>query len=724
MGCVSTPPADAPTPPPTPLTTRPTEAERQQRAALTAAIGEGALSPEDFAARYPTTFATSLPYDPRQATGLSTIQASPLQLNADELDALGRKGFAITERRRFPTFTYGYASIYMADLPLYVSADSVLHAVHSSYDDILAAIETASLAPELDAMLASMRARLDGGAAASLGAQPRADADLYVTVAYGLLRGSFVAPTRAGGSAAEARALFDAAQAGAGTRAVRLFGTEREEDFSQYRPRAHYTDTPELQRYFRAMMWLGRTDLRILETQSDGTQLLRRRQLLGAYALRDAMDDAALARWRRIDRAIGAFVGESDNMTLDQLAPLLRDLRVDNAAALAGLSDQTIADAIRAGSYGAQRIASHLMTNGLGRGTLPLSSSFLLMGQRYVLDSHVFSNVVYDRVAGGSVRRMMPDPLDAAFAALGNDQAGALLGDSLRRYGYARDLHAMRVLADAHGDAYWNANLYNRWMASLRTLSPRAAMDPAAAQGLPTVARTEAWGRRILNTQLASWAELRHDTLLYAKQSYTTGAVCEFPDAYVEPYPAFWSALGEYARRGEEVVATLDLAAPLGDRVRAYFPRLREVAGRLRDMAESQRAGRAFTAEQMAFINEAVSVQTICGSATSMGWFPRLYFNNASATDFDPTIADVHTQPTDESGNPVGRVLHVGTGSPRLMVVTVETCNGPRAYAGLASTYLERVTERYDRLTDERWAEAIRAQNPADPPWLAPVVTR
>ena len=41
------------------------------------------------------------------------------------------------------------------------------------------------------------------------------------------------------------------------------------------------------------------------------------------------------------------------------------------------------------------------MVNGLAEGTLPLSRSFLLLGQRYVVDSHVFSNVVYDRVQRG-----------------------------------------------------------------------------------------------------------------------------------------------------------------------------------------------------------------------------------------------------------------------------------------------------------------------------------
>src|SRR5690606_40805394 len=57
--------------------------------------------------------------------------------------------------------------------------------------------------------------------------------------------------------------------------------------------------------------------------------------------------------------------------------------------------------------------------------------------------------------------------------------------------------------------------------------------DPAAV-GMPEITGTEAWNRRILNTQLASWAELRDDTLLYAKQSYTGVPGCEYPDAYVE----------------------------------------------------------------------------------------------------------------------------------------------------------------------------------------------
>ena len=82
----------------------------------------------------------------------------------------------------------------------------------------------------------------------------------------------------------------------------------------------------------------------------------------------------------------------------------------------------------------------------------------------------------------------------------------------------------------------------------------------------------------------------------------------------------------------------------------------------------------------------------------------------------------MHTQPTDEGGAPVGGVLHIGTGYARILVVVTEGCSGLRAYAGLASSYFERVTENFERLTDEAWAEQMPAA--ADPAWLSSIVAR
>ena len=47
----------------------------------------------------------------------------------------------------------------------------------------------------------------------------------------------------------------------------------------------------------------------------------------------------------------------------------------------------------------------------------------------------------------------------------------------------------------------------------------RLADSTRSAKGYPSFMRNEAWTDKSLNTSLGSWAELRHDTILYAKQS-------------------------------------------------------------------------------------------------------------------------------------------------------------------------------------------------------------
>jgi hypothetical protein len=293
------------------------------------------------------------------------------------------------------------------------------------------------------------------------------------------------------------------------------------------------------------MMWLGRIDFRLIETQSNGDLVFYRRQFDAMLALNALFDEQNRARHQSIDEVIETFVGESDNLKVSELARLLADLGAPPNAAAVDVPDQRVAQAILDGGYGAQRIASDIMVHGTAhQGPLPLHRAFLVFGQRYALDSHVFSNVVYDRIPA---MRMMPKTLDAAFAALHNDQAGVMLDDELRKFPYAPNLASMRVLADSHGPEFWNGNLYNLWLSSLRALSPTAEMSDPASAGMPAVTATEPWQRRLLNTQLGSWAELRHDTILYVKQSYTSVSLCEFPDAYVEPYPEFFSAIERFA---------------------------------------------------------------------------------------------------------------------------------------------------------------------------------
>lgn len=660
----------------------------------------------------------SLGYDPSSAEFLDKIQASALALNDGELAKLKTNGFVIAPRQGFPTFVKGYAAIYSEHLPVYISADAILEAVHSSYDELLKNTEQAALIPKVHNLLGNVHKALGAHA----GAEGAADLDLYLAVALSLLSGQTVGPV-AGADAAAINDIVEKANAATGLVSLTLFGDKRDEDTSQFVPRGHYTDTEELSRYFRAMMWLGRIDFRLIETLPDGSTELRRPQVNAAFLLHQLLSAVDFNAWEQVDSALQVFVGTSDYMVVPELGALLTELGGYDAALAA--DDATLKAAIISGGYGMQLIASHIAVNGGVVDTLPLNRSFALFGQRYVLDSHVFSQVVYDRTKD---LRMMPNPLDAAYAALGNDAALPLLQSELATYGvsYPGRLEGARVLSDAHGEDFWSASLYNLWLGALRELSPKASelADPVAA-GLPKIATTEPWSRRILNTQLGSWAELRHDTLLYAKQSYTGVPACEFPDAYVDPYPEFYTRLAQYAELGTTL--TNDLASDLGPyqaMVADYFTNLHSSMSMLAEMAESQRSGTEFTEAQMAFINDAVRIEQQTAGCTTInvpdGWLADLYLEPHKSIEFEPTIADVHTQPADEMGNTVGKVLHVATGVPRLMVTTVDTCQGPRAYVGVTFAYHEKVTEGFKRYTDEEWAPL--APEAEEVSWMTPVL--
>ena len=196
-----------------------------------------------------------------------------LHLTAGERTLLQRNGSMVSERHRGSFGGYYYA-IYRKDLPVFVSADAILHAIHRSYDDLLATAELRCLQPALEQALAKMQAgwpalneryRSDSAMRPSL-----ADIDVYVTVAMRLLL-----PSRQVASQGRNDAMVDQIMTLAREQRpaqIALFNERmRDYDFSQLKPRGHYVNEehPELADYFRSMMWLGRTEFRLSSPPAD-----------------------------------------------------------------------------------------------------------------------------------------------------------------------------------------------------------------------------------------------------------------------------------------------------------------------------------------------------------------------------------------------------------------------------------------------------------------------
>lgn len=664
--------------------------------------------------------------DPMTAKYMSLIDPA-LALTQAEKDHISKEGFAVLDRQRFPTFAEAALKVYELDLPILVTSDMILHALHASYDEILKTLEKGVLIDAVGTMLADMHGAVPqvDTKGDALAKDALADVDLYLTVARSLLADAPVASV--GGPAVDdkASALLDlvAAEQMAGTE---IFGAPRKMDFSQFKPRGHYEGDPELERYFRAMMWLGRVDLRLMEFDAlAGEWIFRKRQLAAALVMHGAMQ-AANARdmWHQADDLIGMMVGPVDYLDMLSLDRVLDDMGWTGPADVALASTDALEDLagrLVAGVYGSQQIASHyLETDPYSSEPTPLAPSFALLGQRFTVDSHVFSNVVYDRVIhnGQKVQRVLPNPIDAMFV-LGNDQALPLLADDLKAHPYQGALHVMRHLVDSYDEAFWAGNVYNLWLDSLRAMN-----EPTTAAPYPKAMWTAAWRDKTLHTQLSSWAQLRHDTLLYAKQSYTGGVACEHPDGYVEPRVALWRKLGELADVAGHTLSNADVgSATTKQQLGEFFANFGTTMGTLEAISERELAGEDLTADDIAFLKATIHADPGCGDPVFSGWYAKLYWWGAEPDDFKPTIADVHTNPN-QGPLPGPNVLHVATSDVNLMVFAADDCDGGmEAFVGPVFRYHEVDVPEIKRLSDRDWEEMLeKGQAPGQPAWTSSFV--
>ena len=507
----------------------------------------------------------------------------------------------------------------------------------------------------------------------------------------------------------------------------------RKLDYSQFTLRGHYTVSEELSRYFRSMMWLGRMDFLLTSTPPPDTlsveDLLRMN--VGAVLLNELLTLSVEGnRLDGMDEIIEFMVGESDNLTSGELQDIITAEGIGGADDL--LDDTVYASfhsAIEFSPYSDQKILSSMFQYSFTAEPPPLPVSFRLFGQRFIIDSYIFSKVVFPwiRYQNANIWRPMPDPLDAMFA-LGNDDALQLIKDELDTYKYSLSLAGLRYLVDAYDDEFWSQSLYNTWLSAIRALNP-----PADDINLPFFMKTTGWHQQKLNTQLASWSQLRHDNLLYAKQSYTGLGACFYPHSYVEPYPEFYHQIRSFAERAGTYFGTLNAGEFGGmEGIVSYFVRLGSVVDTLETLALKEIEGTPFNDSEEVFLKQMITVDIVGGSgrdtATVLdGWFGDLFFGDelsASQLAFeeDFIVADVHTQPSDAAGTIVGRVLHVGVGEVNLGVYLVEQTPGAgsaRAYVGPAMSYYEHITDNFDRLTDERWFDIVDADDvPPRPDWV------
>ncbi len=716
----------------------------------------GQITPQQFAARYPTPqYLGKLSWNPTTAKffdqvnaekvkkpGGKTLAANGIEymrpdeelpgykLAPNELAAFKKNGFVVSERLGGKSFGQLYYDVYHRDLPVFVSSDSVLHAWHRSYDAMLEELELTYLMHSLDAILVGMHDALpkakseygDGVLKDSV-----LDADYFLAVARSLLKDAVVS-TKLGQNERLQTTL--AAVKNEGMHGFDLFGRARNVDFSQFKPRGHYENVPELRRYFKAMMWCGRTDLRIAGGYDKTGPLSSERELGASMVLLDLLrkggkDEA----WRQFDHCIQTFVGRTDSATFDDLA------RVASAAKIASPADlKTDADlkkltaAVQDMGAGKQDVRGDVYVSPHPSVKVTLPRSFTVLGQKFVIDSWVTSKTVYDDILwdGQKVQRRVPSGMDVAFAALGNNHVVPNLVERIEagphpwrdRTPYQHNLAAVRNVLDGLDPKAWDETIYMQWLKTLRTLS--APSD----EKLPEVMKTREWAMKQTNTQMASWTQLRHDTILYVKQSYSVIASCYYPTGFVEPVVPFWAQMDAMASRSADLLEQ----TPFPEQVQAtqakqvkFFRAFATEMGKLTVIAEKQLNQKELAAADKKVLEDVMQISHQRAGSGSVpkytGWYPSLFYRGPmDCMKWDALVADVHTDVESYPPGDPGSVLHQGVGNVDLMVIAIDNGKDRVVYVGPTLSHYEFETPNAIRKTDKEWkADLLDGKVPPRP---------
>ncbi|MCX6930326.1 MAG: DUF3160 domain-containing protein [Verrucomicrobia bacterium] len=724
------------------------------------AVGQLPLS--EFVSRYTPTnqYLSQISFDPTTADYWNDFNARGFGLDTNEFPIFQTNGFVVSGRLGTYSFADSFYKVFISDMPVFFSCDAALHAWHRSYMAMLEEVEEVFLATRLQSILQGM-----GGQVASLYSQSAGtalsdgvlDADYFIAVGRSLVTG-----TNNYGSLGQRARVLAALTAITNLQPVdfNLFGTNRQVDFSQFQVRGHYESSQRLQRYFRAMTWCGQIDFRFTGSTNDNSL----RELAGSVAMHLLLNNSGqFNNWKLMDDVVQMFVGVPDSLNFAQLCDLMTAAGVVSPANLPNRAAlQELQSNLMTGQLGVQQIQSGYFFSPLSRQQIKLPRSFTMLGQRFVPDAWAMGQCVFDKIIwdedgipsfSDKVMRRVPSALDIAFSVFGNDQTVPDLASRIANpsglpwrdgYPYQHNLAAARRVMDLQDPSIWTNNIYYCWLACLRELSA-----PTTGPEYPDALRTRAWGMKTLNTQLASWTQLRHDTVLYVKQPYTGDIVCSYPDGFIEPRVSFWERMRDLALRTKALVATLpktgqfvfepndagstaftnSIGAICTNRI-DFLDNFAANMTTLRDISVKELSRQPLSTNEVFFIQDLIENPYLYGGGirTFSGWYPALCYMNARAAHggwytssdiWDALVTDVHTDPIAPLVGDPGCILHEGVGAVQLLMVAVNWGPGDAGvYAGPVMSHYEFQLGPTTRRTDSEWKSQIRAGNaPPTPEW-------
>ncbi|MFA5023691.1 MAG: DUF3160 domain-containing protein [Patescibacteria group bacterium] len=644
----------------------------------------------------------------------NVTNASDFNFSDAAKDLLIKNAFVVT-----PAYNNEFFPLYEANryryTPNFITTDSMVHNYHLMFDFLLKQLEEQKLAAELKLLNANMLSEAQNQYDTLKGTEWENAAKRNVgffAVGSKLLDPSVNIPPIITNEINQELSYIDAHQ-GITVSPVMNIGSDAnalealKEDYSQYIPRGHYDKTEQLKAYFKSMMWYGRLTFRLKNDDEIKSGILI------TLALNK---EANQKSWNRIYEPVNFFVGKSDDITYYQFKDLVEKIYGAEATIQTVSADKNKFSAF----VDATKTLEPPQINSIPIFDAEIQpdrereiKGFRFMGQRFTIDASIFQRLIDREILG----RMLPKSLDIPSAMGSKEALNILTQMGETKYDkYSENMSKMQTYLTELPTENWTQNLYWTWLYQLRPL-----LDEKG-NGYPSFMQNTAWSRKDLNTFLGSWSELKHDTILYAKQVYSElgGSNPEEKDdrGYVEPNPYVYARLASLLKMTNE---GLDIRGLLTLNMKDNLSKMEQLAMSLKTISEKELNNEKLTDDDYELIRS-------YGGQLEHFWLEvnkdepayQETGNQGNYLNENPAaiVADVATDPN-------GEVLEEGTGKISEIYVVVPIDGKLRIAKGGVYSYYEFTWPMSDRLTDKKWRDLLNSeQAPALPSWTDAFVTK
>ena len=625
---------------------------------------------------------------------------------------LGKNGFAIVPAEHNQLF-HVYEKNDYADFPSFVTTDLYLQLFHLYFDCVLRDVEE----KHLDSLMIVFSSQMEAEMKTLTSSQ---DAEVKAAAEFGqawfAVASWLFSHDKAPASAAklnvpeaykkmvmeEITKAFDAENGYSDM--LEYFPPEEMFGYSLFRPRGHYTRSKVCSRYFRGMMWL--------QTAHFGTNKPSKMKQIALIANVFNQQPKLRDIYNKVSEPITYLMGTPDNVTLIQVANRIKEMGLPIEQLLSSRKDMANL------TKDIEEIAKRQMRIELKK---TRGSKYVvdIMPQRYQPDAEALITTT-DQDSPVSLRPC-PKGLDW-MAVMGLPGAERILIDELKETqrwaGFPKALTTARKKA---ATTQWEACVANQWMYTLQSLGD-------TAQSLPYFMQSPQWQKKNLNTALASWAELKHDAILYAKQPMLAECGDGGPEppvvkGYVEPNVKFWEKAIALVTRMDKVLTTYNLQT---EKAKAVYERIKEMAEFCRDISKKELNGGKITDEEYNQIEiigstvENISLELVSEDNEMLqGW------SDVVSTDKKvAVVADVFTASGENVAINDKCVLYEGVGPAYEIYVVVEIDGSLYLTRGAVLSYREFTRLLSDpRMTDEEWQEELKkSPTGGTPSWMKEII--